>query len=194
ENGQCYCVAARCNDDECATQTVEKDGVLQCAPDAREVGGCICQNNACVSRCAGVSCDGGLVCDRTDGRCKLPSCLLPQFKCPSGQRCVKDAAAFSCEDDPCADKACAADEACRNGDCVKSCGNVRCSDGKRCVDGECVADLCADKSCSLFPEKCDPQSGACVAANGLCALSGCGLGDVCNVVSGDCQEDPCLRI
>ncbi|HTU62655.1 MAG TPA: hypothetical protein VMF89_29540, partial [Polyangiales bacterium] len=193
ENGECYCVAELCNETKCAAQTIDQDGVTQCAPDSDEVGTCVCQDNACVARCAGVSCNDGLVCDRTDGRCKQSSCLLPQFKCPTGQHCVLIDQQFGCEDDPCAGRECEADQACKNGECVKSCGSVRCETGERCVDGACVADRCAS-SCALVPEVCDPETGECVTAEGFCATSGCSRGQVCNAVSGDCEEDPCLRI
>ncbi|HET8934029.1 MAG TPA: MopE-related protein [Polyangiales bacterium] len=193
ENGECFCVAEQCNDQKCAGQIIERDGVVQCAPDSDEVGTCICQDNACVSRCTGVMCNDGLVCDRTDGRCKQSSCLLPQFKCPTGQRCVLLDQQFGCEDDPCANRECEGDQACRDGECVKSCGAVRCEAGKRCVDGDCVEDKCT-MSCSLMPEVCDPESGDCVVAEGLCGISGCVTGQVCNAVSGDCNEDPCLRV
>jgi len=193
ENGECFCVAELCNDNKCAAQTIEQDGVTQCAPDSDEVGTCVCQDNVCVARCAGVTCNDGLACDRTDGRCKQSSCLLPQFKCPTGQHCVLIDQRLGCEDDPCAGRECEADQACKSGECVKSCGAVRCETGKRCVDGECVADRCTS-SCALVPEVCDPETGECVTAEGFCSVSGCPRGQVCSAVRGDCEEDPCLRI
>ena len=43
EGGECYCVAPRCNDAECATETVERDGSNLCEPDSTDVANCVCK-------------------------------------------------------------------------------------------------------------------------------------------------------
>ncbi|MDH5671788.1 MAG: MopE-related protein [Myxococcales bacterium] len=186
----CYCVGALCKAQDCAKETIELDGRVACAPDRSDVGECSCKNNECVSRCTGVTCMGGLVCDLTDGRCKEPSCLLTQFACAEGEVCQPVSGAFSCVEDLCADTQCAGDEACRAGECIRSCGRVDCANTERCVDGACVTDHCRANSC-MPGQVCDPSDGSCVLA-GECVGSGCPTGQVCDAVGGDCEADPCL--
>jgi subtilisin-like proprotein convertase family protein len=191
QGDKCFCVGAACDQLACQKETQkDDDGNVLCAPNDDEVSACTCKNNTCTFRCAGVTCDGTLVCDPTDGRCRQPNCLLPQFKCGDDERCQIEGNVFACEHDPCADVECGDDEACRDGKCVKSCADVTCSGDQKCVDGECVADKCAGKTCADV-DACNPETGKCVTA-AACLVGGCGDGTVCDPVGGECKEDACL--
>jgi hypothetical protein len=186
----CYCVGAQCEDRTCAGKTIQVDDAVQCAPTNKLVAQCACKNNECTFACSGVTCSEGLVCDPTDGRCKQDSCLLPQFACSGDQRCGLLDSILQCVADACAGVTCDADQACRDGNCVKSCAGVTCEDSQKCVDGDCQGSACATP-CS-GNQTCDPTSGKCVV-NGPCVANGCGDGRLCDPVSGECGEDPCLR-
>src|SRR5262249_28177018 len=65
-------------------------------------GGCpqgqLCQDGMCkMSRCDGVHCDPGQICNPNDGTCQNDLCMLG---CPLGQRCVPMSG--QCIPDPCA--------------------------------------------------------------------------------------------
>ncbi|MET0390636.1 MAG: MopE-related protein, partial [Polyangiales bacterium] len=190
DNG-CFCVAERCNDRSCGSQTLSVNDEVQCEPRSTRVAACSCKNNECTFACAGVLCADGLVCDPTDGRCRQASCLLPQFPCPDGQRCGLADGVFECTADACAGVTCGGDEACRDGSCVKSCARVTCNDGQVCRDGACEDNRCNGVSCGA-EQVCDVSNGDCVE-RAACAVSGCPLGTVCDPVAGTCNEDPCLR-
>ena len=191
ENGSCYCVGERCNATTCSKQTIELMGEVQCAPNSKLVSPCQCKNNDCSFACSGVTCGDGLVCDPTDGRCRQSSCLLPQFPCPTGQRCGLLDGTFQCIEDACAGVSCGSDEACRDGTCVKSCASVSCGSSDRCVDGACLQYACAAVSCSGV-QVCDPGNGSCV--ENRCVSLVCADGKVCDPLSGTCNEDPCLKV
>ena len=87
DHGDCFCVGEQCRQLDCQKQTIKVSDDVQCAPDSDLVGTCLCKNNECTFRCAGVTCENNLICDPTDGRCKQRSCLLPQFRCADGKRC-----------------------------------------------------------------------------------------------------------
>ncbi|HMI93672.1 MAG TPA: MopE-related protein, partial [Polyangiales bacterium] len=186
----CFCVGSRCDANECAKDTLEQDGEVLCAPGSKTVGTCSCRNNECTSRCAGIQCGDGLVCDKTDGRCRQPSCLLPQFACQADQRCSRIDGVFQCVEDECTGASCGQAEACRLGECVKSCGHVKCKADRRCIDGECQPALCHGVSCARGLT-CDPANGECVV-EGVCVRTRCSAGETCDAVSGECSEDPCL--
>jgi MYXO-CTERM domain-containing protein len=116
---------------------------------------------------------------------------LPQFACSDTQRCGLVDGVFQCIDDPCSFQVCGDGEACRDGNCVKSCARVTCESGQKCVDGECVTDKCNGVTCE-DSETCNPESGACVFA-GICTRVGCPDGNTCDAISGTCAEDVCLR-
>ncbi len=188
-DGSCFCVAERCRPDECATQTIEVDGEVRCAPDAEGVGACVCKNNECTYACQGVVCPSGQVCDPRDpeGRCVEDNCR--GLGCGAGEVCNFSTGA--CEPNPCATVSCGAGEACRDGVCEPSCATVDCPDGQRCRHGVCEPDDCAAVRCSSG-QVCDPASGACV--DDPCAAVQCGQGQVCDPGSGACVRDPCLTI
>ncbi len=190
DNGNCYCVGAQCKDAECQGQTIMVNDEVQCAPKSDLVGSCFCKNNVCTFRCSGVTCDSGLVCDPTDGRCKQESCLLPQFRCPSDKTCSLSDNVWQCVDDPCSTAKCAADQVCRGGQCYASCATVTCSPDNRCQDGTCVADHCHGVACDTG-NVCDPATGKCVL-EGACVQSGCPDGQTCDQVKGNCVQDVCL--
>ncbi|MET0386677.1 MAG: MopE-related protein, partial [Polyangiales bacterium] len=170
DNG-CFCVAERCNDRSCGSQTLSVNDEVQCQPLSTRVAACSCKNNECTFACAGVLCADGLVCDPTDGRCRQASCLLPQFPCPDGQRCGLADGVFECTADACAGVTCGGDDACRDGSCVKSCARVTCNDGQVCRDGACEDNRCNGVSCGA-DQVCDVSNGDCVE-RAACAVSGC---------------------
>jgi hypothetical protein len=186
----CFCVGSLCDPAECAASTVEQDGELSCAPDSEVAGTCRCRNNECTSRCAGVVCGDGLVCDKTDGSCKQPTCLLAQFRCAADQRCSQVDGVFQCVPDACDGVTCAAGQACRLGECVASCARVECAASEHCADGECRETRCNGVTCAQR-KTCDPATGECVDA-GACVGTGCPDGEVCDPLGGECREDPCL--
>ena len=188
-DGTCRCVGKLCDADECAQQTITNDatGEVSCAPESATVGACVCINNACTFRCAGKECSDGLLCDRLDGRCKVQSCLLPQFACADGERC--DPTVMDCVEDECADADC--DGPCRGGECFGSCNlDEPCPDGQVCHAGTCAEDKCALVTCGRGTT-CDPATGACELA-GECFATGCADGFVCDALGGQCEPDPCL--
>ena len=187
----CFCVGEVCKETDCAKQTIMQSDTVQCEPDNKLLHACTCKNNECTFACSGVTCGAGLVCDGLDGRCKRPSCLLPQFACKAGERCALQEGILQCVTDACAGVDCASDEACRDGSCIKSCAAVSCPSTQTCVDGTCIDDPCASVKCSEV-QACDPAQAVCVAA-GVCAFNGCDDGQVCNRLAGSCSEDPCLK-
>jgi len=188
----CFCVGSQCDARDCAMETITApDGEVQCAPERSDVGACQCKNNECDYACNGVVCEGELVCDRLDGRCKVRSCLLQQFACDDGQRC--DPLVMDCVVDECASAGCAGP--CREGECFATCANVDCAEGRSCKSGVCEVDLCHERTTGVDPcganEVCNPADGECVA-QGACVGTGCQTGLVCDIVGGECTPDPCL--
>jgi formylglycine-generating enzyme required for sulfatase activity len=189
DDGECFCVGTLCEREACETETrMDGDEVL-CAPDNDAAGLCECRNNECTHPCAGVQCDDGLVCDRTSGRCAEATCLLAQLACDEGQRCARVDDTLQCVVDECFGVSCEADEACRLGECVASCGRVTCDTTERCVDGDCVPAPCKSVTCGQS-ESCNPEDGECVDS-GECVRMPCLQGQVCDPVGGECSEDPC---
>ncbi|AKF02991.1 vWA domain-containing protein [Sandaracinus amylolyticus] len=186
EDGVCHCVADRCDDARCATETVELAGEVACAPESDDVARCVCRNNECTFACAGVQCPPGLACDPRDttGRCVEDDCR--GLGCGDGELC--DRATGACVPDPCATTDCDDALACRAGVCETSCADVECPPGARCHAGACEIDRCADVECAAR-EVCDPASGDCVEDR--CAGRVCPEGTVCAPVTGECGVDPC---
>ncbi len=188
EDGVCYCVADRCDEAACATETRERDGEVLCGPGQADVASCVCRNNECTFSCDGVVCMGGTVCNPRDplGRCVANDCT--GLGCGAGEIC--DVASGACVADPCATVTCGATEACRDGVCEATCAGVSCADGEVCRAGACEADLCADVSCT--GQVCDPTSGECV--DDLCDGVSCPVGQVCALATGNCVADPCVGL
>ncbi|HJL17534.1 MAG TPA: MopE-related protein [Sandaracinaceae bacterium LLY-WYZ-13_1] len=186
DDGMCFCVADRCDPDDCATQTIEQDEEVRCAPDSDDVSECVCKNNECTFPCQGVVCTEGTVCDPRDplGRCVEDNCR--GLGCPGGEIC--DRSTLECVEDPCASVTCEADEACRMGTCEPTCAGVECAGGEVCRSGVCEMDRCADASCG-DDAVCDPESGECVSD--LCAAVVCPRTEVCDIATGNCVADPC---
>ncbi len=186
-DGECFCVADACDDDECAGQTVERDGEVLCAPGEDGVPTCVCKDNECTFSCEGVVCDEGTACDPFDprGRCVEDTCR--GLGCEEGFIC--DVVGGECQEDPCASVTCPDDQACRLGECEASCADVMCADDEICRAGGCEMDLCVETECSPG-NVCNPEDGLCTAD--LCdpALR-CPEGSVCNPVTGSCELDPC---
>ncbi len=182
-DGDCYCVAPRCDAEECAAETIlDEDGEPACAPDSEVVGECQCKNNACTFQCDGVACSDGQVCDPREGRCVEDSCR--GLGCGEDEIC--DVVTGECEIDPCAMISCDEGQACRDGSCVGSCATVTCPSGQECRDGECFFDRCDGVTCD-DEEAC--VAGDCV--DDLCIAIRCSSGTVCDPATGDCEEDPC---
>jgi hypothetical protein len=186
-DGTCWCLAARCEAEECAGQTVEVDGMTRCAPDTEGLPECVCRANECTFPCDGVTCEEGLACLPADGTCVPNDCT--SFGCPDGLYC--DVTIPDCVDDPCAVVTCGADEACRLGTCETSCSAVECGFGERCARGLCVDDLCVGVRCDTG-QVCNPADGMC--RDNLCAGILCPTLEVCDPDTGTCIADPCTTL
>jgi hypothetical protein len=185
---ECFCVAPRCEEATCATETITRDGTTACAPGTDGVPVCTCRNNACTFPCEGVVCPDGTVCAPDTGVCVENSCR--GLGCPADQYC--DVIRGACEADPCAATMCAASEACVDGTCTPSCADTRCAAGERCRMGRCEADPCAGVRCDTAGTVCDPRTGDCV--DDACAAITCPAGTVCDLDARACVVDPCLRV
>ncbi len=183
-DGECWCVAERCRDEVCETETIERDGEVVCSP---ETEACACKSNECTFNCDGVVCSDGTVCDPRDGRCAEDSCR--GLGCDDGFLC--DAVTGLCEEDPCADVVCGAGEACRDGVCEASCAEVMCEDDETCVAGICLEDPCSDVTCA-DGEVCNPADGTCV--EDACTDVRCPDGALCDPLTGECGADPCADL
>ncbi|MCS6900661.1 MAG: MopE-related protein [Myxococcales bacterium] len=194
EPGQ-YCVQpSGCK--ACETQTVKqiiggKEQVL-CAPSyppgSTPVPLCVCKNNKCSPPCAGVLCEGPLVCTdfgEKPGSCVDSSCFT--VPCSDGKICSPDAV---CVENPCKPGSCKPDEVCKpsggQATCIKSCAGVQCKEGEVCTAGECKATQCPKEGCGEG-KVCDTTKGECVTA--IC--KGCKAGQVCNPTTGQCEANPC---
>jgi MYXO-CTERM domain-containing protein len=186
--GDCFCVAAACDDTECAGETVEVSDDVKCKPGDPDLANCVCKNNFCTYSCEGVVCGAGLVCNPRDptGRCEENSCR--GLGCPVSEIC--NAATGDCEADPCVGVECG-EQVCRLGECEPSCAGVTCRAGEKCASGACVDDKCADVDCDAG-EACDPESGACVA--NVCEILRCPVESVCSISEGRCVPDPCTYV
>ena len=182
--GRQICVAGGCrflceDDSECADGTTCRMGTCLAPCDGIECAlGETCENGACVSLCAGVVCADDEVC--LAGACQGARCAGGD--CPDGYACT----AGGCVVDPCADVYCTPDadgrlRFCRNGTCIRICGDIRCAGAEICVDGRCQRDPCSQSDCGVG-ERC--VGGECEPA---CA--DCAPGTRC--VGGDCVPDPC---
>ncbi len=160
-----------------------------------------CQQNTCVSLCAGISCEEGQECVPETGSCRDVcfgvecaegevcvggECLIDSCEyagCPEGTRCELG----YCLDDPCADLECGEDSFCREGECVFSCADISCGFGEHCVDGECASARCSGLVCAdgqvCMEGICEPDP---------CTESSCEDFEAC--VLGDCVPDPCRYI
>ncbi|MDQ3178655.1 MAG: MopE-related protein, partial [Actinomycetota bacterium] len=189
EGGVCHCVAPRCDDASCGTETITRDGEVLCAPDGEDVANCVCRNNECTFSCDGVVCAGGTVCNPRDtsGRCVEDSCI--ELGCPGGEVC--DPSSGDCVADPCATITCDPAEVCRAGVCEPSCATVMCAGDERCERGVCVEDRCADVTCASG-EVCDPADGSCVDDG--CVGVTCPAGTECDPLTGDCEADACIGV
>jgi len=158
------CMAALCEDDHC-------DDCERCDES----------NGSCVDRCAGLLCPAGQLCHC--GRCWPPLC--PAIGCPDGQVCSSG----ECVSDPCANAACGNDEGCIDGRCFGRCDDSSCDRYERCFQGECEDDTCAGVTCPIG--RCDGTTGECDAT---CLDITCLAGFACDLSTGTCVEDPCLRV
>ena len=186
-DGMCWCASDPCDPEDCATQTVERDGVVACAPGTSGVPACECRMRECTFPCDGVVCTAPLVCRPDSGRCVRDDCL--GLGCPEGEYC--DPGTLECVVDPCTMITCGMDEACRDGACETSCARLTCGSTERCEHGVCVDDACAGVSCSA-DEVCNPADGTCGAD--MCVGRPCPDGTVCVPVTGSCETDPCIAL
>ena len=163
--------------------------------------GYFCQQETCLSLCAGVTCPEGSQCSPETGSCRdlcfgvecgegevcvEGECLIDSCEyagCPQGTRCELG----FCLDDPCAELDCGDDSFCREGECVFSCAEVSCGFGEQCVDGVCASARCSGLVCA------DGQ----VCIEGICEPDPC-VGLECEdfeaCVLGECLPDPCRYI
>jgi hypothetical protein len=180
----CFCEAPRCSEEDCAADTIERDGRVFCAPDVPGVPPCECDGIACTFPCEGIVCSAPTVCEPFDGVCVENNCR--GLGCAEGEVCNRTT--LECEPDPCLEAGCAADEACRDGLCEPSCGGVVCPGGETCRRGVCVEDRCDGVRCTGI-EICDPEAGTCIRP--MCAGVTCPSLDVCDPLTGTCVRPPC---
>jgi hypothetical protein len=185
----CFCVAPRCTDEGCATETVEVDDVTVCAPDDPDAPTCICRGGSCTFPCDGVVCSEGTVCHPDVGNCVEDNCR--GLGCDGGEICDVMEDPPVCIDDACEPSPCAAAEACRAGACEASCATVDCDAGETCRGGACVDDPCADADCG-FGEVCNPADGSC--AVDMCSGVSCSNGSECDPITGGCVVDACTYL
>jgi hypothetical protein len=183
----CFCIAPRCQDDDCAEETIEVDGEVQCAPGDPDTPECVCRMNNCTYACDGVVCGDPTVCDPRDGRCVEDNCR--GLGCRTGEIC--DVSELEFVDDLSDPAPCGAAEVCRAGECEQSCATVDCDSGQICAQGQCVEDLCAGVGCDSG-EICNPADGMC--ADDLCDDVSCTTGSVCDPITGACVMDPCTFV
>ncbi|MBX3250310.1 MAG: VWA domain-containing protein [Myxococcales bacterium] len=184
-DGQCWCLAPRCNPEDCAGRTVSSGGEVRCAPDDPELPECVCRSNECTYACEGVVCDEPTVCNPRTGRCVSDDCI--GLGCRRDEIC--EVATGDCVPDACLEVECP--EACRDGECERSCARIDCAAGEVCRRGVCELDQCRGVSCPSG-ERCDPTSGECVV--NPCAMLTCPLGTFCDPATGSCGEEPCSRL
>ena len=186
-DGECFCVAPRCNPETCGDETVTAgDGTVRCAPGMDGVPECTCVANECTFPCDGVVCGEPTVCNPLTGRCVVDDCT--GLGCLSTEVC--EISTGDCIPHPCNDVTCGATEACRDGVCEPSCGSTTCDDGERCRAGVCEEDPCDGVSCAVGL-RCD-DTGECVT--NPCSGITCPGGTTCDPTDGSCGEDPCARV
>ena len=163
--------------------------------------GYFCEEDTCVSYCAGVVCVEGQECVPETGSCR-DLCL--GVECPEDDVCVNgECLANTCEvagcdddqrceldfcvDDPCAGVMCGDNSFCREGDCVFSCAEVACGFDEVCMSGTCTSARCSGLVCSdgqvCIEGVCEPDP---------CEGYTCSEGEAC--VLGACEPDPCRHI
>ena len=163
--------------------------------------GYFCEEDTCVSYCAGVHCLDGQECVPETGSCRdlclgvecgndeicvQGACLLNTCEvagCSPGMRCELG----FCIHDPCADIECGEGSFCREGSCVFSCAQVACGFDEVCIDGSCSSARCNGLVCA------DGQ----VCIDSICELDPCEnyeceANQAC--IFGECKPDPCLHI
>jgi hypothetical protein len=146
-----------------------------------------CVNGECRSRCAGVTCEAGLVCDPRTGSCVANDCRILQ-NCTAGQICRGG----MCQPHPCAGVTCPEGQACYEGTCGASCANVHCAAGEVCVRGVCqTGNRCAGVTCATG-QVCNPADGTCTMD--ACTNRGCPRDQACNPLTGNCEDDPCAVV
>jgi hypothetical protein len=118
-----------------------------------------------------------------NGRC-VPSCASDsEFQCPADLVCNANG---RCVDAACQDKACPADQVCKDGACVGPCDGLTCPHGTSCILGACLA-LCDAVSCPAG-EVC--REGVCLPGCDQCGGVACGGGLTCGA-GGECRDPSC---
>ncbi len=143
-------------------------------------------SGACVSVCAGVTCNDGLICFGPTGECEPDNCSTFPERCGEGEHCE----AGACVADPCFGVTCTGETYCLAGDCIGSCADVDCPTGERCRLGLCETDPCGGDCGS--GQVCNDSTGTCVADP--CDGITCDPGEACDPQSGACSDDPCRDI
>ena len=163
--------------------------------------GYFCQEDTCVSYCAGVYCIEGQACAPETGSCRdlclgvecaegelcvMGECLPDTCEaagCPEGTRCELD----FCVDDPCTGLECGSDSFCVDGDCVFSCAEVSCGFDEVCMNGVCESARCSGLLCGqdqvCIDGICEPDP---------CMETECEAGEAC--ILGSCEPDPCRHV
>jgi Notch-like protein len=158
-------------------------------PTVNGVGqGCDPADGSCRPLCElNPACPTGVICRPLDGQCVEDNCLNLPERCTAAELC----AAGTCIANPCLGVTCPeADQFCRGGTCVESCGAIDCPEGQLCHDGVCSATGCTG-DCGAG-NVCNPTTHECGADP--CLHANCTAGNVCNPSTGDCELDRCLGI
>jgi len=189
-------VGAPCGTDEglCMAGTLQcvggRDICVGEVPPTREL--CDCDDNDCDGMideppASGTLCPGGSTC--IECQCALP-CVMSEFgfTCPTGKAPRVDGDTCFCVRERCNADTCATETVERDGAALCEPDST---DVSHCVckNNECT--FPCDGAVCAVGLVCNPRDPAGRCADSSCRGLGCAAGELCNVVSGECEADPC---